>query len=783
MAAARPKTPVLTKVVASAGPMKPTRVVLAGSRLGSASKVMFGSQAGTDIRRISDGRISVMTPRNAKAGVVDVRVRTDAGWTATTRRTRYTFVRAPVLAGISPDSGRFAGGDEVTITGRDLDAVTRVTFGAVRAKIMSHSRSRLTVIAPTGLPGRVAVKVRSAGGAGAGATYTYVVPKEGSDSTLETVDGTEEATGVEWVTGGNPVSGPIAGLVEPWVVGLRPGVAPPAVGAPYVLPPGGTVYPAGLAGTVEAVAGQRDGRTRVTVAPDDLDQVFEELVQDFSGTIGDPMPAGRRVDGEDSRGVKFALRGPSPFDCHNEDGESASLGLNLSFGLENIDIDHHLDMGNAFRSPTFDFAMTADVVTSATIEAEAAISCELKSTWANANRKVFPTAVPSLTMSFGPSMEITLAAGGTFKYEDRTRVTIATQATFGRTPTFTRVARSVQTSTSGSASFGVEVAAGLSLQVGVLDRVGLEGKLQGGVEGTISIDSGPPLQACFHGELFARLGLSLYFDVWIARWSATLFEVKLKLIRLDKCTGPATSGGTGVGGPEITTFRLDDATVGEYVDQRLRTADNRAGSWSRDSALPPGLTLDAGSGRIRGTPTGPVGDYSFGITFTDGDGNTDFQIVRLYVHPAEGLGGGDVQITLTWSSEADLDLHVNDPFGEDIYWENREAESGGQLDHDANAACDSVDEAPAENVFWPAGEAPDGRYDLTVVTWGACGATDLSWTLRARVNGQVVLTETGFDDSINYYFVLDNGVVTDIGANRRPRIDRAAALASKPGSP
>lgn len=108
------------------------------------------------------------------------------------------------------------------------------------------------------------------------------------------------------------------------------------------------------------------------------------------------------------------------------------------------------------------------------------------------------------------------------------------------------------------------------------------------------------------------------------------------------------------------------------------------------------------------------------------------------------LGTGDVQITLRWYSDADLDLHVLDPNGDHIWFENRYVNSGGQLDVDANADCIEFMANPVENVFWPTGGAPYGYYQVYVEYFKECydsGPTDYEVTIR--LNGQVVEVLTG----------------------------------------
>ena len=63
------------------------------------------------------------------------------------------------------------------------------------------------------------------------------------------------------------------------------------------------------------------------------------------------------------------------------------------------------------------------------------------------------------------------------------------------------------------------------------------------------------------------------------------------------------------------------------------------------------------------------------------------------------LGRGTVQITLRWTGRNDLDLHVIDPTGAEIFWDNKQSASGGLLDVDSNHGCEKVDANPAENIL------------------------------------------------------------------------------------
>lgn len=81
---------------------------------------------------------------------------------------------------------------------------------------------------------------------------------------------------------------------------------------------------------------------------------------------------------------------------------------------------------------------------------------------------------------------------------------------------------------------------------------------------------------------------------------------------------------------------------------------------------------------------------------------------------------GDVQVTLEWDTTADLDLHVFDPAGEEVYFGHRQAASGGELDVDANFPCTAATTQPVENVYWPWGGAPPGEYRVRVKYFGQC---------------------------------------------------------------
>jgi hypothetical protein len=99
------------------------------------------------------------------------------------------------------------------------------------------------------------------------------------------------------------------------------------------------------------------------------------------------------------------------------------------------------------------------------------------------------------------------------------------------------------------------------------------------------------------------------------------------------------------------------------------------------------------------------------------------------------VGSGAVQVSLSWDTPTDVDLHVVEPGGREIYWGNRTTPNGGMLDLDSNAAC-SIDGVNNENVTWGT-VAPSGNYVVRVNFWSDCGGLAANYTVTVRACGEV----------------------------------------------
>jgi hypothetical protein len=106
---------------------------------------------------------------------------------------------------------------------------------------------------------------------------------------------------------------------------------------------------------------------------------------------------------------------------------------------------------------------------------------------------------------------------------------------------------------------------------------------------------------------------------------------------------------------------------------------------------------------------------------------------------------GDPQFTLIWNSDqVDLDLHVIEPSGKEIYWEEPKGVQGGELD------VDNTKGFGPENIYWMVeskgpgsqmikGPGPPGTYKWFVVYWGGFGglARPTHWQVRVKHDGKV----------------------------------------------
>jgi hypothetical protein len=114
----------------------------------------------------------------------------------------------------------------------------------------------------------------------------------------------------------------------------------------------------------------------------------------------------------------------------------------------------------------------------------------------------------------------------------------------------------------------------------------------------------------------------------------------------------------------------------------------------------------------------------------------------------------DIEVTLRWTSEADLDLQVFDPEGAGVSHARPRVSSGGSLERDANRGCESPTSTPVERIGWAESRAQTGAYFVQVSYPHECGdATGVqAYTLSVVLQGETVAMVS---DEIDHGEVVD----------------------------
>lgn len=209
-------TPLIavTTIVPNFGPEAGgTAVTITGVCFTGATGVDFGGVAGTAFTVVNDTTITVTTPPGT--GLVDVTIHgavACGGDVTVTDGFQYIQPGAPVITGITPNSGPQTGGTPVTITGSGFTGATSATFGGVAGTtFVVVNDTTITAVTPPHAVGPVqVVVVHPVNGPSAplgftylpGTTVTGVDPGSGPEvgGTTVTITGTcfTGATGVRF---------------------------------------------------------------------------------------------------------------------------------------------------------------------------------------------------------------------------------------------------------------------------------------------------------------------------------------------------------------------------------------------------------------------------------------------------------------------------------------------------------------------------------------------------------------------------------------------------------
>ncbi|MDR3334181.1 MAG: VWA domain-containing protein [Treponema sp.] len=101
---------------------------------------------------------------------------------------------------------------------------------------------------------------------------------------------------------------------------------------------------------------------------------------------------------------------------------------------------------------------------------------------------------------------------------------------------------------------------------------------------------------------------------------------------------------------------------------------------------------------------------------------------------------GDIGISLIWYNRNDLDLHVVNPLGEELYYDKKKDSTGGILDVDRNVTGETT--KPVENVFWYRGTPGQYRVYVQNYDYHESARTPIPFEVRIK-NGKEYLDFEG----------------------------------------
>jgi len=151
------------------------------------------------------------------------------------------------------------------------------------------------------------------------------------------------------------------------------------------------------------------------------------------------------------------------------------------------------------------------------------------------------------------------------------------------------------------------------------------------------------------------------------------------------------------------------------------------------------------------------GAYTLEVRAIDSDGRfgpPSRTVLTAGTGPPSIAGpSGSLVVTLDWDTESDLDLHLTDPAGQEIYhgksttldtFSPGSASDGGNygyLDIDSNHNC-VIDGRRKESVTW-VGPPPSGRYTVRVDAPSLCGQVNAHYSVRAILLGSILGEASG----------------------------------------
>ena len=143
---------------------------------------------------------------------------------------------------------------------------------------------------------------------------------------------------------------------------------------------------------------------------------------------------------------------------------------------------------------------------------------------------------------------------------------------------------------------------------------------------------------------------------------------------------------------------------------------------------------------------GQLATGTFTIAFAVSDGQGNYSEYQYLVVNLMAAGTGKLQVSLLWDQLNDVDLHLIEPNGEEIYFGNKTSSHGGKLDVDSNAAC-NIDGINNENIYYEDSAdvtIPYGEYEVLVDLWSNCNIVpNTGYSVVVTYGGSRIATTQG----------------------------------------
>lgn len=303
--------------------------------------------------------------------------------------------------------------------------------------------------------------------------------------------------------------------------------------------------------------------------------------------------------------------------------QGGAIPIEVTFS--NFSVDQNADATDYLY-----YAFGMDVTYGIAVNVKVGVECKLSSDFTLFDKKVGQIGPVPIRLVIRPVFEIQASGGGKFSFKQTSRLELVAEKPVGQVLPDTQLTFDTRKTWGFEADPDLSASATGAIEAEIFGGVGKSGK-RVGLGASISIGlkgEVVPERACAALVGTIPVTFKIALNLWKQEWP--IFESPHDF-------GPTTFGTLCFTRPAIKAS-LPEATLGVSYDHKLETKDNRSGKWSvSEASLPQGLSLDPGSGRLFGVPSGSAGTRTVRATFTDIAGQSATQNVTLAVRVASPL--------------------------------------------------------------------------------------------------------------------------------------------------